>query len=220
VDPRREVSKLRLFLSTVIYKAKVTVTNFLIKAIVRKIVGRAGARAAMEFVAVPVFAIWNGIICWWVVREARIRAMGPSAAEEIARLLFPTPSLLDPAIRRMSFRAIGTCVVKSVDLHPNLIALFNAVYKRLGDPSDEDIDDSEAFLEGLQKLTPEGQDFILHLLEAASIIDGRLAAKERKVILEARAVCGMPASLARVRRLRKVFSTGMPLTREVVFAKD
>lgn len=220
VDPRREVSKLRLFLSTVAYKAKVTVTNFLIKAIVRKIVGRAGARAAMEFVAVPVFAIWNSVICFWVVREARIRAMGPSAAEEISRLLFPSGVPLDPVIRRMSFRAIGACIVKSVDLHPNLIALFNSVYKRLGDPSDEDIDDSEAFLDGLAKLAPEQQDFIIHLLEAASIIDGRLAGRERKIILEAREVCKMPHNLTRVKRLRKNFTTGQPITRDILFAKD
>lgn len=174
----------------------------------------------MEFVAVPVFAIWNSVICFWVVREARIRAMGPSAAEEISRLLFPSGVPLDPVIRRMSFRAIGACIVKSVDLHPNLIALFNSVYKRLGDPSDEDIDDSEAFLDGLAKLAPEQQDFIIHLLEAASIIDGRLAGRERKIILEAREVCKMPHNLTRVKRLRKNFTTGQPITRDILFAKD
>ncbi|HHG86620.1 MAG TPA: hypothetical protein ENJ82_17855, partial [Bacteroidetes bacterium] len=77
VNPRREISKIRVLVSTLVYKLKATVTNFLVKAIVRRIVGRAGFRAWIEFVAVPVFAIWNAVITWWVMRQARIRAMGP-----------------------------------------------------------------------------------------------------------------------------------------------
>lgn len=219
VDPRREVSKLRLFLSTAVYKAKVTATNFILKALGRKVLGRAGARAYMEFISVPVFAFWDGLICWWTVREARIRAMGPSAAEELSHILTRDLGDVSPFFRTMLFRAIGTCIVTSVDLHPNLVALFNSMYNRLGDPEDEDLDVSDRFLNGLEKLTKEEQIRALQVLEIASIIDGKLAARERKTIKEAREICGFEDDLARVKRLRKTFTSGNPMPAEVVLSK-
>lgn len=54
VDPRRELSRTRLILVTLLYKAKIGLTNFLLKAVLRRAIGRAAVRAWLVFVAVPV----------------------------------------------------------------------------------------------------------------------------------------------------------------------
>lgn len=78
VNPHREVKKWRLVLASFAYKAKVGVTNFLVKMLVRRILGRVAVRsmlgALVPFVAVPVTALWNGLVTWKLLREARIRA--------------------------------------------------------------------------------------------------------------------------------------------------
>jgi hypothetical protein len=83
VNPRREASRLRLIVASLVYKAKISVTNFLVKMLVRRTVGRAFVRSWLPFVAVPLTAAWNGVVCRLIIREARIRAMGPSAAKEM-----------------------------------------------------------------------------------------------------------------------------------------
>jgi hypothetical protein len=80
VDPRRESIRWILALASLLYKAKIALTNFLFKGVLRSLIGQSLATAALELVTVPVTAIWNAVVCWYVVREARLRAMGPSAA--------------------------------------------------------------------------------------------------------------------------------------------
>src|SRR5262249_35162317 len=53
VNPRRESSRLRLVVASIAYKAKVSITNFVMKAIVRRALGRAMVRSWLPFVAVP-----------------------------------------------------------------------------------------------------------------------------------------------------------------------
>jgi hypothetical protein len=92
VNPHRESQKWRLVLASLAYKAKVGVTNFVVKLVVRRLLGRVAVRgvlgALVPFVAVPVTALWNAVVAWLVLREARIRAMGPSAVDELLELTF------------------------------------------------------------------------------------------------------------------------------------
>lgn len=216
VNPRREISKIRVIIGTLVYKLKATATNFLIKAIVRKIVGRSGFRAWMEITAVPVFAFWNGLITWWVLRQARIRAMGPSAVTEFSRLLFATAGNFSVTAREQSFRAVGAAVVRTVDVHPNLVAMMAAMHKHLGDPGDIVLDDSELFLDTLQKMQPNEQEMVLKILVIATIIDGKLQGRERKLLREAYELCGFESDLAGAKRLRKAFVSGYDIADEVI----
>src|SRR5690349_22571805 len=41
------------------------------------------SRSALELVAIPVTAIWNAVVAHWVLGEARLRILGPSAGLEL-----------------------------------------------------------------------------------------------------------------------------------------
>ena len=49
--------------------------------------------------AVPVTAVWNGVVSWLVMREARLRAMGPSAAVALVDAVFDDVPPQDEAAR-------------------------------------------------------------------------------------------------------------------------
>jgi hypothetical protein len=80
IDPRREASKARLIAATMFYKAKVGVSNFVLRRLLVRVFGRAGLRSWIPFISVPVTACWDAFVCRRALREARLRAMGPSAA--------------------------------------------------------------------------------------------------------------------------------------------
>ncbi|MGH8865017.1 MAG: LBF_2804 family protein, partial [Burkholderiales bacterium] len=97
VNPYREASKAMLVAAAILYKLKIGLTNFLLKALIRRLGGRTLLRSWAPFVAVPVTALWNAWVARVVIHEARIRAMGPSATRERLDFLLQARSPLSPA---------------------------------------------------------------------------------------------------------------------------
>jgi hypothetical protein len=216
INPRREVSKVRLLVGTLIYKLKATATNFVVKALMRRAVGRAGFRTWMEVSSVPVFGFWNALIAWWVMKQARIRAMGPSAVKEYTEIIFGDMGTIGEKAQIDSFQAVGSAVVRSVDLHPNLIALMEALDRKFGDPGKIVLDDSYLFLDHLNELQPNEQDFVLRILALASIIDGKLKYRERKLLKQALQITGYPPELEEIKRWQRAFVRGDVVPAEIV----
>jgi hypothetical protein len=223
VNPQREASKLGLLFASLVYKAKVSVSNFLAKMLVRRILGRALVRAWLPFVAVPITAAWNGVVCWLILREARIRAMGPSAASEMVSVVFDGVGELGELARAAVVRAVAASIVRTVDLHPNLVALLVEVRARVpprrvvGDARETDrLDDPRVFLEVLGELQEHEQRLVLRVLSVAAAIDGRLTRAEKRLLRDARAACGLPDDVRPTERLRRAFTSGDPISREVI----
>lgn len=220
IDPRREASKARLIAISLIYKLKVSVTNFLVKVLVRRVLGRAMVRTWLPFVAVPVTAAWNALVCWFILREARVRAMGGSAARElIGGLVAATPPT--DAQRALMLRAVAATIVRTEDLHPNLLAVLGEVQAvagaaAVGDVAGPPLDDTGAFLAGLAALPAEERPLVLRVLGVAAIIDGRTTGAERRLWLEARAAAGLSLDDRPLRRLLAAFVHGDAVPDEVL----
>ncbi|MGQ0591780.1 MAG: LBF_2804 family protein [Gammaproteobacteria bacterium] len=207
VNPYRETSKAMLVAAAMLYKLKIGLTSFLLKALLRRMGGRALLRSWAPFVAVPVTAFWNAWVARTVIHEARIRVMGPSATRERLDSLLQARSPLSPAGRLAALRAAGCAVVGKRDLHPNLAVLIEMLLERLGAPADP-IDDQPAFLAALPALVPAERDVVIELLAFALVLDGRLSYRERRLWQQARAACGLSPDVQTLRRLRRAFVAG------------
>ncbi len=182
INPRREASRWRLILATVVYKAKVSMSNFLLRKLLVRAFGRAGLRSWIPFVAVPVTATWDAFVCRRALREARLRAIGPSAARELVTHLLGQVAAPSPLLREALFRAIATAVVRSVDFHPNLVELINALKDRVGECEADEIDDSRRALALMQRLDLDERRVALQMLVVACVFDGRIGKKEWSVL--------------------------------------
>lgn len=208
VNPLRESSRAVLLGAALLYKLKVGLTSFLLKAIVRRIAGRAAVRAWLVFVAVPVTAMWNAIVAHVVMREARIRAMGPSAASAFARTILEGAQL-SPEGRLAALRAVGSNIVRSQTMHPNLVAFMRAVHRHVGD-ADGALDDTALFLASLRSLAPAEQDVVLRLLCAGAVLDARVSRRERRLVTAAFEACNRQPRLDALARLHRAFTSGKP----------
>lgn len=212
VNPHREVKKWRLVLASLAYKAKVGVTNFLVKMVVRRMLGRVAVRsvlgALVPFVAVPVTATWNALVTWRLLREARIRAMGPSALAELIETAFSDVANLSPQGRLSAVRAVAAAIVRTQDLHPNLVRMLSLVSKRAGDTGNNELDDVGQFLVTLKALAPEELRLSLQLLALALAVDGKVTSREAKLWKDAQAAAGKSLDLKPVELLRRAFARG------------
>lgn len=222
INPRREASKVRLLAVSLVYKLKVGITSFLMKLLVRKILGRAMVRsvanAMLPFVAVPITAIWNAIVTYRVLQEARLRAMGPSAANELLGLTFSDAPPLSAEGKLAAVRAVAVAIVRTEDLHPNLLAVLHAVSERVGDTGSAELDDPGEFLRSLGGLTEAERRVALQVLAIACVVDGRLSSREKKLLEQALGAAGRSMDLSKIDALRKSFAAGDNLSDEALRA--
>lgn len=211
VDPSREVSGWRLVAASGLYKAKIAMTSFVLKAVLRRALGRAMVRSWLPFVAVPVTAAWNVAVAFMVLREARLRVMGPSAARAVLDETLPR---LPEGAQKVAVRAVAATIVKKHRMHPNHRCLLAEVHARV-DPSDvTELDAPGRFLDALDALPPELAQPVLRIFAAALVLDGRLSSRDR-ALLEAAAARGPRPSLpGEVRALRRAFVRGHGLGHE------
>ncbi|MDP2339884.1 MAG: hypothetical protein Q8O67_02915 [Deltaproteobacteria bacterium] len=187
VNPHREANKLLLIGAAVIYKLKVSVTNVVIKQVVRRALGRAAVRSFLPFLAIPGTALWDFLVCRVVLREARVRIFGPSLANDVVERLLPPGHPVSPLLAEALMRAAASCVVRTADLHPNLELLLAALVARLQAPVPDAVDDTAAFLRLLPSLDEADGGVVRRFLRAGAVIDGRVARRERALLREASA---------------------------------
>lgn len=215
VNPHRETSRAQLVVASIIYKLKISVTNFLFKAILQRALGRFATRHLLAFAAIPVNAAWNALVCWSVLREARIRVMGPSAAMEMLNTILADEAPPSAALAAAIQQAVGAAIVRTRELHPNHLAMLRAVRERVGEPAEGiELDDTKAFLKGLASLPEHDRRLVLRVLAAAAILDGRLVRAERRLLIEAYAVAAVSSALPYVEQLRRAFVAGDVITPE------
>ncbi len=208
IDPNRESSKILLALISIIYKLKISVTNFLVKALLTRMMGRAVSRAWLNFIAVPVCAFWNGWVAWLVVNELKIRVLGPSAANEIIHLILEHNADLSENAKITLLRAVGSCIVRTEDLHPNLEYLYRAFDRVIEEPEGIIIDDTNLFLSELAILEQNEKLIVLQTLIFASIIDGKITLKEKKLLSQAFKVCNIEFRYENIKNLVRRYRDG------------
>lgn len=224
VNPHREANRWRLLAISLAYKAKVGVTSFLLKMVVRRILGRVAVRgvvgAIVPFVAVPVTAAWNAIVSYKVVREARIRAMGPSAIDEALAQILAEGGALGEDARIALVRAVGAAIVRTEDLHPNLARLLDELRARVGASGTplEALDDVPAFLRALPALPERERRITIRVLALALALDGRVSSRETRLFHQASAAASVSADPHAPERLRAAFVEGDGIAHDVLAA--
>ncbi len=217
IDPLGESSTFFIFAASLLYKAKIALTTFLVKALLHGVLGRIAARAVLDFVGVPVTAIWNAIVCHRVLREARIRVLGPFAITELLSSAHASKELGREAFA-IAQRAAASAVVRSRNFHPNHLALIRRLNESLALEEVPEPDNTERFIHELRSLSPIEQTFALHVLVTASIIDGRLTRAERRLLRQAYDACGLKLDLERIKAVTRAFRAGQPITEDVRLA--
>jgi hypothetical protein len=206
LDPLKETPRWLLVGAALAYKLKVSATNIILKQLVGRAIARAAIRTTIvPFVAVPVTAVWNMIVCARVLRELRLRVLGPAAVGDVVARWLPPDVDTSPALQDALVRAVGACVVRSADVHPNLVALMAALMDRLGlSALPAEVDASARFLAAHAALPATERAVVVDILRAAAVIDGRLGRAERALLRDAGADADIDAVL-------RAFVDGLPL---------
>ena len=180
IDPFKRVSKRNLLLLGLLYKAKIFVTNLILKNGLGFFFGRLIFGVSVLYEAIPVEAFWNSVVIRRVVHEARLRLFGFALANQIANNLKRDQILdkLSHVAKVGCLRAIGNAVVMTRNYHPNMVILLLRFQELVQIKEHHKYDDWKLFLDTLQKVTPDERNFLLDLFTVSAAFDGRLSRLE------------------------------------------
>jgi hypothetical protein len=181
IDPFERISKKNLFILGLLYKAKIVVTNFILKYGLKLTAGNTLFGISILYEAIPVEAFWNSIVIKRVVHETRLRLFGFALANHIADNLIHEKLIqnLSPEAKIGCMRAIGNAVVMAQSYHPNMIILLLQFQQLLNINEEHKYDDWDLFLETLNKVNEKERHFLRSLFTIAAAFDGKITHLEK-----------------------------------------
>ena len=180
VDPFKRISKKNLFILGLLYKAKIFVTNLVLKNTLLFTVGKTILGIPVLYEAIPVECFWNSVVIRRVVHEARLRLFGFALANQIGKNVMADNILdqLSPVAKQGCLKAIGNAVVMAQNYHPNMMILLIRFQQILQVTEEDKYDDWNLFLKTLQEVTQKERYFLLDLFTVSAAFDGKLSQLE------------------------------------------
>jgi hypothetical protein len=180
IDPFKRISKKNLLILGLLYKAKIFVSNIVLKYALVYFVGKTIFGVSILYEAILVECFWNAVVIRKVVLEARLRLFGFALANKIGKNVLKDKCIeeLSATARRGCLRAIGNAVVMAQNYHPNMIVLLIRFQQILKISEPDKYDDWNVFIETLQQVSKKERYFLLDLFTVSAAFDGRLSGLE------------------------------------------
>lgn len=187
IDPLKHLSKSKLFMVTVLYKAKVILSTMGVKFLLVRFFGKGDIRMVFSWVAIPITGLWDAFTVYKVAREARLRLFGNKLAEHIALNIITDEVMarLSPKAREGSVRAVAVMMVLTQRYHPNMLVLLHRLCSAFEIDERKEYDNWEEFLSILDEVDAHERYFLLDLLCVAAAFDGHISRLERHHLPEA-----------------------------------
>jgi len=73
INPLQKTSKTSIVLLLILYRAKAFLSRFIVRFIIKKILGRLAVRAVLDMLGIPIYAFWNAFAASEIMRKANMR---------------------------------------------------------------------------------------------------------------------------------------------------
>ncbi|MCU0432761.1 MAG: hypothetical protein MUC87_04840 [Bacteroidia bacterium] len=176
LDPFQGLSRWAVFLRNVVFTLKATLSNLLIKLLVRRLFGRYVMRAVLDLLGIPIFAFWNAWASRRVLREARVVIMGEHLLQALARQL---KGQIEPAHHSLVYDALQFVAVSKRDYHSNHSRLAALVLNRYGIERRSKHTLDKEYVERFKQAPAKVQELCLLVIVLGMIIDGHLSVREK-----------------------------------------
>ena len=186
INPQKHISKKWLVATALLYKAKIMLTGIVIKLVLRKVVARYGLRVSFVWIAIPVTAIWDAIVMYKVIKDARLRLFGYHLSQYITEEVFTDERMnsYSPHIREGAIRTVSTIMSFSGSYHPNNIILLIRLSQNFDIDEHKDYDDLNKLLEHIRDASKEEKHLLKTLAGIAASFDGTINKAERKALIK------------------------------------
>lgn len=198
IDPYARVPRWRLILYAVAYRLKIGATSFFVRMILRRVLARAAVRTLIPLIAIVIYAVWNAVIIFWVMRAARIRVVGPFAIRELGVELSFRRESLSLADRQTIMAAVAELIQVGGRTHPNLALLLETLFEIFGLKPELIPRSWQARRAKLGHWSSDQCDILLRILALVILLTGRPRRTQLAFLRQVYGECGRDFSPARL----------------------
>ena len=182
INPLAGISKVQLMLYTALFLFKATISNLLLKIVLRRLSGRLVIRAYVDLIGIPVFAFWNAYATALVIKEAKVRIMAPTLIEEMSRYLQQRVAP-EEDFRQLIYHTLQIVAMFKRNFHYNHYLLANTLVVdfQIANQTYQFLD-KITFLSQLRKLEGAAKEGFAKLFVFGMLIDGHISLQEERVL--------------------------------------
>jgi hypothetical protein len=210
LNPLQGASRWTLFIFLLISRLKATISNYVAKILLRRILGRYALRKIIDMVGVPVFAFWNAYASYIVIHETKVRIMAPNLIRQLCKNLYER-FRNNPEFTVYIYDTLQYIAMSKRRYHHNHFLLAKNILLEFDIPVKEAHSLNDDYLDKIKNIKPEIKEGVIRLLMLGFIIDGNLSAKEKATIVKLHKDGIIPYDIATVNKWIRSFVKGKGL---------
>ena len=181
INPYLGLAKWQLFLFTALSLAKATLTNFIFKLLIKRLLGRFALRIVMDLAGVPVYAFWNAWATNKVAKETKIRVMASPLIKKTVKDL-KNEFGNNEFFARDLYNMLDFIAISKRSFHYNHYLFSILLLEEFGVEIDPEREYDSDFLKRIalaDEMVKKGFEKVVIL---GMIIDGKISIREQKAI--------------------------------------
>jgi hypothetical protein len=215
IDPLQGMAKYQIFLITALFALKATLSNLVMKIVVRRVLGRYAVREVLDMLGIPIFAFWNALATRTVLREARVVIMGQNLIDNVLQNISRNEVLKsqfqDPENQTLLYDTLQFIAISKRDFHANHVYLTHHILDNFAVPIKEKHLLSKDYLQNLSKASEPMRNLCKFIIILGFLLDGSFSFREINRLQELNKVQILKEGFEEIRAYKNDFLNGKGL---------
>lgn len=208
INPFAGLSKWSLFLYQTLVRLKATLTGFLWKILVARVLGRYAFRMLVDLLGGPIYAIWNMLGARKVMNEALVRVMAPPLIANLVHELKEQFGDRDE-FKQIIFPTLQTIATSKRAYHYNHFLLAQSLVETFDLSTCPEYDPH--FIQRIPELPADLRMTVAKVIIFGIIIDGKLSLLEKRTLRKMKTQGVISCSVDQVKKWSKDYFEGRGL---------
>jgi hypothetical protein len=184
IDPYQGMKISQVWMINLFIALKATLSNMMVKILVRRVLGRYAVREVLDLLGIPIFAFWNIMATRNILREARVMIMGQNLIDFIAPTFEKIALKIKdiPETKSLIYDTLQFIAVSKRDYHANHSYLTAKILTIFDIPIEEKHLITNDYAEHLATANPKLKRFCQLLIIIGLLLDGQISWREQQRI--------------------------------------
>jgi uncharacterized protein with PQ loop repeat len=178
INPFLGLSRTSVFFLNLAFTLKASMSNFLIRLIFQKILGRYAFRIILDFLGIPIFAFWNAWGTKQILAESRIIILGVNFLTHFKNELLAFREL-DVSEKEILYDTLQFIATSKRDYHKNHYELSKITIERFNIEIENEHQISNDYYNKVLNSKSDFKILIEKIIILGFILDGRISIREK-----------------------------------------
>jgi len=175
--PYLGLSKVYVTIVNIFFKLKATLSNYFMRYIIGKLMGRYATRMVLDLAGAPIFAFWNAWATRSIIQQTRIMLVGRAYIDILRRTIIKFRPLNNQE-KELTYDLLQFIVTSKRDYHRNHFLLSEMVINEMNITKEKIHIISDNFLTDYKHAATDLKELLDKILILGFMLDGHLSYRE------------------------------------------